>query len=85
MQQLFVKTIQSNQVEFSRLLYPLRYKISIRVENKNPLLVTLQKNESNTWYINADEPTTVSLTESMKLELIECIKENERSLSAATV
>ena len=84
MQQIFVKTIHSKQVEFSRLLYPLRYKLFVRIENKNPLIAEMQRNEKNEWHLQADEETlpTVAVMEN---ELIETILENEAKSVAVAI
>ena len=83
MQQIFVETVHDHQVEFSRLLFPVRYKLFIRVENENPAVVVIQKDENGDWYMNADEQTP-GWVSNMQDALTEVIKENESKKSLET-
>jgi hypothetical protein len=76
MQQTFVKTIHSYQVEFDRLLFPVRYKVYIRIENKNPVVVEINKDESSCWFVSNNGGSSF-LVDELEGELIGVIKENE--------
>jgi hypothetical protein len=76
MQQTFVKSIQSYAVEFDRLLYPVRYKVFIRLDNKNPVIAEISKDESHCWFVSKNESASY-LADELAGELIDVIKENE--------
>lgn len=76
MKQIFVKTIQGREVEFSRLLYPLRYKIFIRNSNANPTVITLIKDTKEGWIIvNPDQ--SPEWFNNMNFDIQHAINENE--------
>lgn len=45
----FVKTLQGHEMEFVRLLYPLRYDIIIRILNANPIKMAVLKDTDDRW------------------------------------
>lgn len=76
MKQIFVKTIQGHEVEFSRLLYPLRYQIFIRSANSNPTIVTLIKDTKQGWILANPDQAPAWVNE-MDAAIHNAIDENE--------
>ncbi|HEX8461678.1 MAG TPA: hypothetical protein VF623_09615 [Segetibacter sp.] len=80
-----MKTINSHQIEFSRLHYPLRYQVFIRIENENPLMVVIQKDEnSHEWNIKSEEHLE-AWVQDMGPKLIDLIEKNELNTTLAAV
>jgi hypothetical protein len=72
----FVKTIQGHEIEFVRLMYPLRYNLFLRIVNANPLELTLKKDSQGLWSI--DEPKELpGWVNELSLPIQEAIEENE--------
>jgi hypothetical protein len=84
MNQTFLKTIQGHDIEFSRLLYPLRYQIFIRKENSNPLVVTLKKDDKAVWHIDSPDKLPDWVNE-MSLPIHYAIDENEADRTISKV
>lgn len=76
MKMSFVKTIEGHEIEFIRLLYPLRYDIVSRVENANPCRLTVEQNADGTWQIREDSHLPPFLGE-ISLEIQNAIEDNE--------
>jgi len=72
----FVKTIQGHQLEFVRLLYPLRYDVYLRQADANPLKMTLLKDENGDWTPDQVEELPGWVNE-ISLSIITSIEENE--------
>ncbi len=49
MGEVFVKSYHGHDLEFVRLLYPLRYNLFIRHENANP--TTFEVNKNRIWQL----------------------------------
>lgn len=80
MKQSFVKTIEGHEIEFVRLMYPLRYSIFIRVANSNPLMLAFKKNSEGSWVI--DQPNELpEWVNEISLPMQHVIEENEADAS----
>jgi hypothetical protein len=49
----FAKTIEGHEIEFVRLMYPLRYNIFLRVVDDTALKLSFIKDEEKGWMIDA--------------------------------
>lgn len=76
MKQSFVKTIQGHEVEFVRLLYPLRYNLFVRQPNANPLKLLLKNDGGGEWSIAEPEDVPGWVNE-LTLSMQEAVEENE--------
>jgi len=72
----FIKTIQGHEMEFVRLMYPLRYDVYLRQVDKNPLKLTLANDGKGTWNIGQEEELPGWVNE-ITLPIITAIEENE--------
>ena len=75
MQQTFVRTIQSYQTEFNRLLYPVRYKVIVRRENENPVTCLINRDEDD-WGMAIENDCPDWLAK-MQEDIVNVVKENE--------
>ncbi len=78
MQQSFVKAISGNDVEFNRLLYPVRYKVILRVSNQNPFEIIVKKAGDKILPIE-DESSFPDWVKPMLPEILGAIGENEKA------
>lgn len=51
MKPAFVKTINGHEMEFVRLMYPVRYNVHVRILNANPITFDVEKNDDGEWNI----------------------------------
>jgi hypothetical protein len=72
----FVKTIQGHEMEFVRLMYPLRYEVYLRQVDKNPLKLTLTNDDKGTWNFESENELPGWVNE-ISLQIITAIEENE--------
>jgi len=72
----FVKTIQGHEMEFVRLMYPLRYEVYLRQVDQNPLKLTLTKEGNGPWNIEQENELPGWVNE-ISLPIITAIEENE--------
>ena len=49
MKQTFEKTIEGHDLEFNRLLYPIRYNLVLKDDEFNGTEIILAKNEKGMW------------------------------------
>ena len=78
----FVKTIQGHEMEFVRLMYPLRYEIYLRQVDQNPLKLTLTNDGKETWNVEQENELPGWVNE-ITLPIITAIEENEAEASEA--
>lgn len=72
----FVKTLQGHEIEFVRLMYPLRYTLFLRNLNANPLKITMKKDEKGAWQV--DEPKELpGWVNELSLQMQNAIEDNE--------
>jgi len=72
----FVKTIQGHEMEFVRLMYPLRYDVYLRQLDANPIKLTLTKDEKGVWNTDGENHLPGWVNE-VSLPIITAIEENE--------
>ena len=72
----FQKTIEGHEVEFVRLMYPLRYEIFVRVVNANPLKLLIQKDSEGEWVVDKPNELPGWINE-ISLAIQDAIEENE--------
>jgi hypothetical protein len=72
----FIKTIEGHEVEFVRLMYPLRYNIFIRLVNSKPLKLTMKKEGEGIWEIVECDKLLGPVAE-LTMAIQEAIEENE--------
>jgi len=72
----FVKTIQGHEMEFVRLMYPLRYEIYLRQVDQNPIKLTLKNDGKGAWNIEQEKELPGWVNE-ITLPIITAIEENE--------
>ncbi len=81
MQHSFVKTLQGQEIEFIRLMYPVRYNVFLRILNANPFKLTCKKSDEGTWEI--DEPKELpGWVNELTLSIQNVIEENEAAVYA---
>jgi len=78
----FVKTIQGHEMEFVRLMYPLRYEVYLRQVDQNPLKLTLTNDGKETWNVEQENQLPGWVNE-ITLPIITAIEENEAEASEA--
>lgn len=76
MQLSFSKTIDGHEIEFVRLLYPLRYELFFRNANANPIKVGAKKDGNGSWSINETAELPGWIKE-LSLKIQSAIEENE--------
>lgn len=77
----FVKTLEGHEIEFVRLMYPLRYTLFLRNINANPVKVTMTQDDKGVW--NIDEPKELpGWVNELSLQIQDAIEENEADTSA---
>ena len=79
MQQTFVKSIAGNDIEFNKLLYPVRYKVLVRQPGQNPITVVINKSGSD-WIPDYFETEDFTLVDSISEEIVSVIQQNEKEL-----
>jgi hypothetical protein len=75
MQQTFMKRIQGHELQFNRLMYPVRYNILVKSEDAQGVKVTAQKDEKGMW--NIDDDNTPYWIPEISTEIHETIAQNE--------
>jgi hypothetical protein len=78
----FVKTIQGHEMEFVRLMYPLRYEVYLRQVDQNPLKLTLTNDGKGIWNVEQENELPGWVNE-ITLPIITAIEENEAEASEA--
>ena len=76
MKQSFVKTIQGHEIEFERLLYPIRYNVFVRNLNANPTLLVVEKDDEGSWSVAESASFPFDITE-ISAGIIHAISANE--------
>jgi len=72
----FVKTLEGHEIEFVRLLYPLRYDVYLRKLQANPIKMTCRPDDNGAWSI--DNPSELpGWVMELTLQIQEKIEENE--------
>ncbi|MDB5249755.1 MAG: hypothetical protein JWQ40_4149 [Segetibacter sp.] len=80
MKQSFVKTIQGHEIEFERLLYPIRYNVFVRNLNANPALLVVEKDGEGCWSLAKGNSFPVEKTE-ISAGVFHAISANEMEVS----
>lgn len=76
MQQTFVKTICGHNIQFNRLLYPVKYCVLNNDSESNRTSFLFERNETGMWTANPVKlPTWL---EEIRLHIYNAIEENER-------
>jgi hypothetical protein len=72
----FIKTLQGQEIEFVRLMYPLRYDLFFRKMNANPMKVTMAKDSKGVWHL--EKPNELpGWVKELSLQIQHAIEENE--------
>ena len=78
MKQTFVKNIHGYNIQFNRLLYPVKYCILNNDPENNRTRYLFERNETGMWTVNQIKlPTWL---EEIRLHIHDTIEENERTL-----
>lgn len=72
----FSKTLEGHEIEFVRLMYPLRYNIFSRVVDHNAFEISFIKDEQKGWIIDAQGELPGWINE-ITLQIQELIELNE--------
>ena len=78
MKQSFVEMIRGHEVEFNRLLYPVHYKVIVRVDNENPVTLTVNK-VNDQWAILKKE-NCEDWVKQKEQDILNAVNENEINL-----
>ena len=83
MQNTFSKSINGHDLQFNRLLYPLRYTIKIDEFGSNGKQYEIKKNE-NIWRVSETEDLPEWLN-SINAQINEAIEENEKDFITQSI
>ncbi len=81
MRQSFNKTIRGHELEFNRLLYPVRYKIVAKGLDSMGMSVIAEKDELGNWNIDESEKVPYWVAE-IRSDIEDTIAENEELATA---
>lgn len=76
MHQTFVKTIDGNNLEFNRLLYPVRYSVTSHDEKYQGSKVEISRDTEGNWYMSK-EAEGQEWCSTLLDEICSAIKQNE--------
>ena len=82
MQQTFIKTVQGYTLEFNRLIFPVKYKITSRNFDPPGLPIIVDKDINGKWVISFLNELPGWVRE-ITSDIYEIIKENESSKNVA--
>lgn len=83
MRQSFKKTLQGHELEFNRLLFPLRYNVLIKSTDKEGQRLIVEKDGNGTWNISSRDHVPCWVWE-ISQDIHDTIVQNE-NLAAETL
>jgi len=82
MKQSFNKIIKGHDLEFNRLLYPVRYSIMVKDIDSTGLSITAEKNNEGKWSVDKTDKVPRWIAE-LSADIHETICENEHLIAQA--